>query len=760
MPNDLQILPRTVSELPAVIQPPVSVPPVNAMEYSVHPQAGSLLDYWTMIWRRKLLLAGCMLAGLVVAMAVMLPQAPVYRARTTLEVKELNHGFVDMRLTSPVEEGQPSDSLTDIQTQIKILQSDTLIDRALKNAQIVSADALEPQIADTTRWAGFLRLPVKPAPNETLAHVAGRNLKAGVAGQSRIVEITFDAPNPDLAARFANALTRELIDQNTETRWQMNRQTSSRLAGQLSDLRGQLDKSEKALQDYARRQSLIYTGDRQNVSEEKLRQVQAALSAAQAERMTRQSRFEAAQSTRVDALPEIINDPTLRTLETNLTDLQQKQADVSVTFTGDYPKAKKLQAEIDSLKDAIKQKRTDIIGNIASDLTAAERREELLSSAYATQAMRVSSDAQKSIQYDDLKREVDTNRQIYEGMLQRVKEATIASAIKTSNVRVLDPAIPPLRPFKPNVPAGSAIGLLSGAAFGVLMIVLRTRTDERLKEPGDAGVLLGVPELGVIPRARTGRKTVPALTVVAQNRLIEGAPALPSAGSLEVADSFRAVLTSIILGGVTQQQRVLVITSALPGEGKTSTAANLAITLANMKRKVLLIDGDIRNPRIHRIFALDNSTGVTNMVKASGAQDGVAHPAIQATASPGLFILTSGPVAEGDADLLFSSELTALIEKCREQFDMVLIDTPPVLSIPDARVLGRIADAVVLVARAGKTSRAAIQAAFQRLVEDRTKILGIILNDWNSRHSPYGYYGGYRYGAAGAAPVRTSAQAK
>lgn len=755
MTDDLRMLPRDVNDLPTLA--PATI---YSTESPIRPQSGSLLDYFLMIWRRKTLLAGCMLAGLLVALGVLLPQTPVYRARTTLEVQELNHNFTDMRLASPIEDSSTADAVTDIQTQIKFLQSDTLINRALNNAHIFTAAELEPQRGEGPRWAGFLQLPTKAVTEETLAQIAGKNLKASVEGQTRIVEITFDAANPDLAARFANSVADELIDENTETRWQMNRQTSVWLGGQLADLRNQLETSEKALQNYAREQNLIYTGDRQNISEEKLRQLQADLSKAQADRMEKQSRFEIAQSTPPNAIPEVLNDASLRALETNLTDLQQKKAELEVTFTGDYGKTKKLQAEIDTLRDAVRQKRGEIVSRIASELAESERHEQLLAGAYANQTMRVTDDSQKSIQYDVLKRQVDTNQQIYDGMLQRVKEATIASAIKTPNVRVIDPAVAPLHPFKPDVPVGSAVGLLSGAMFGILAIVLRSRTDVSVQEPGEASVLLGIPELGVIPRARTGRGDAAMALVPREPRLEDpkGRLSLP-ASSLVVADSFRAVLTSIILGGMTQQQRVLVVTSACSGEGKTTTAANLAITLANMNRKVLLIDGDIRNPRLHRIFGLKNSIGVTNLVKPPNGPDGLLSPAIQTAAFPGLCVLTSGPAGLAGADVLYSAELAAMIEIYRERFDMVLIDTPPVLSIPDARVLGRIADGVVLVARAGKTSRTAIQSAFQRLVDDRSKVLGIILNDWNSKRSPYRYYGAYGYSKIpGTAPGQDSSR--
>lgn len=726
-----------------------AVPPavVYSSEDSVRPQPGSLLEYWALLWRRRTAFTVCTATGLGIALLILVSQTPVYRARTTLEVQDVNHNFVDMKLASPVSDSSATDALTDIQTQIKILQSDTLIDSALKKAAVNSASDLRPQQGQISRWAGMIGLPKTDESRETLAQMAGESLKVSVAGQTRIIEISFDAPRPELAARFANALTSEFIDQNSQARWQMNRQTSAWLAGQLSDLRDKLETSENALEAYARKQSLIYTGDKQMVSEEKLQQLQAELSKAQADRVEKQSRFELARTAKPDTLPEVLNDPNLRALETNLTDLRRREAEMEVTFTGDYSKTKKLHAEAAALEDAITQKRAEIVSRIANELTEAQRREQLLTAAYADQTLRVTSDSQKSIQYDVLKREVDTNRQIYEAMLERVKEATIASAIKASNVRIIDPALPPLHPYKPNWPLGSAAGLLGGGIFGLLAIVLRARTDASVQEPGDAGSLLGIPELGVIPRADVGRKLPAVFTLARRDNELESSNTrlLPSSHSLEVADSFRAVLASIIFTGAKDGQRVLVITSANSGEGKTTAAANLAMTLAKMNRKVLLIDGDIRSPRIHYIFGLENSAGVTDLLRQTDLKQSVLDSAVRGTEYPNLYVLTAGPAVESGADLLFSVSMPALIERYRDRFDMVLIDTPPMLSMPDARVLGRISDAVVLIARAGKTSRAAVQAAFRRLVDDQTHVLGVILNDWNVKASAYQYYGGYGY---------------
>jgi capsular exopolysaccharide synthesis family protein len=228
-----------------------------------------------------------------------------------------------------------------------------------------------------------------------------------------------------------------------------------------------------------------------------------------------------------------------------------------------------------------------------------------------------------------------------------------------------------------------------------------------------------------------------------------------STQSPAVADSFRAVLASIIFASSKERPHVLVVTSASPGEGKTTTVTNLGVTLANMNQRVLLIDGDIRSPRLHDIFGLDNSVGLTDLLTQIVADDTLADASIRKTAFPNLSVLTSGPALHSGADLLFSRSMPFLISRYREQFDMVLIDTPPMLAMPDARVLGRMADAVVLIARAGRTGRDAIQAAFRRFVEDHTPVLGTILNDWNAKSSAYKYYAAhYKETTTGQEPQR------
>jgi len=339
-----------------------------------------------------------------------------------------------------------------------------------------------------------------------------------------------------------------------------------------------------------------------------------------------------------------------------------------------------------------------------------------------------------------------------------VKESSIASAMKPSNIRVIDAAKLPPQPYKPNLPLNVFLGFLMGGIFGVAGIAVMSHADRSLQEPGDAALLLGVPELGVIPSTDPKRK-LPRRSLYGsliynspRSSLINGQSAWMVEPSL-LGDSFRGVVASILFSFSNgERPRVLVITSAGPSEGKTTAASNLAQAMAQINSKVLLIDADLRKPRIHKIFGLDNESGLADLLKEPALNEAEADRLVRCTEIDNLDVLTSGS-STSVPNLFFSSSMSAFIEHYKKRYDMVIIDTPPMLLVPDARMLGPIADAVVLIVRAGQTTRDAAWAVYQRLTSDRTRVLGVVLNDWDAKNSPNGYYGyqtlPYRAAASG-----------
>ncbi|MBV9266955.1 MAG: polysaccharide biosynthesis tyrosine autokinase, partial [Acidobacteriaceae bacterium] len=344
-----------------------------------------------------------------------------------------------------------------------------------------------------------------------------------------------------------------------------------------------------------------------------------------------------------------------------------------------------------------------------------------------------------SVQYNILKREVESNRQSYDAMLQRVREANIVSAMRSSNIRILDTADVPALASWPDLKLHCALGFVTALFSGTFFILLRERANQRLRQPGESRLWLNVPELGIIPdQGPRNRHIGPVqrlLRLTAGSRSESSGRDLPFARwddeQSMVADSFRAVLTSILFSGPAGEcPRVLVVSSANAGEGKTTITSNLAIALAETRKKVLVIDGDMRSPRMHEIFQVGNDRGLSNLLQEEPYPEDSFSGTVRETTIPGLFVLPSGPAISAPGKILHSANLSCLLKDCRLLFDAVLIDTPPMLQIPDARLIARLSDGVVLVTRADRTSRGDAWAASQRFAEDNTKLIGTILNDW------------------------------
>lgn len=746
------------------IQLPPPRAPDAAAGYGPYPEdpetESSLLLYWRILRRGKWTLALAAYAGVVGAVLLALPQTALYQGRTSIEIQPLNEDFLNLRQMAPVHESTATDvNLGDIPTQVEILRSDTLMARAADRLSPIPRPSGRPPSAatSTSTWRRILHLPKSKilTPQEAaLAREIG-SFKVKSIPDTRILEVTCDSPDPKVAASFVNAVAEEYIQQNMEVRWKMSQRTGEWLSSQLQDMRAKLKRSEDALQAYARSSGLIVAAENSTrIPEDQLRNVQAELSKAQAERAAQQSRYEMARTSPPESLSDVVDSEPLQAFVAKLTDLRQQAADLNATYTPEHAKVKRMQAQIAELEAALNRQRQSILGRIKTDYDQALSRERLVLAEYTAQTTRVTEDAEKAVQYNILKREVDSSRTIYENLLGRVREAGIASAMRASNVRVVDAAQPAEVPYKPSLPRYAGLGLFGGLFLGAALLVVRDGFDRSIQNPGDAGFFLGLSELGVIPSAPDARRGFQ----YRRRKLLGGEAGASSGNALQLvgssqpasrdmvelavltnrssmlAESFRATLTSMLFSGHNgARPRVLVFTSAAPAEGKSTITANLAIALAEAGQRVLLIDGDMRQPRLHTVFSLSNQAGLSDLLgdRNTPASEGLASTA-QESGVPNLSILASG-AATAASNLLYSPRLTELIKCAREAYDMVLIDTPPAHDIADARVIGRVSDAVVMVIRSRRTSRDVLKNACQRFTEDGAHILGVVLNDWDPR---------------------------
>ena len=721
-------------------------------EVAASPGYDNLLDYWNTLFRHRMMLVRFALGGLLAAIVISLVQTPIYRVRTSLDIQGTN--FLEIKGAND-STGSYATPESYVETQVKLLQSESLLDHVIDKLKLNKERPATGWRAFTSRVQRIFgsRLPER----EELIRRIERNLTVRTSGNSHLLEVLYESPDPALAADFANTLVSEFIELSQEERWKSAQGTAEWLTNHLNEMKVKLEQSEAQLQDYARTSGLSFTSEKENLAENRLKELQDELSKAQADRINNQAKFEAAKSKPPDSLPEILEDPTMRDYRQRLTELQRQYAELTATLTPEHYKVQRVQAQINELKSEMQKERSNVLRRVGNEYAAALRREMLLSKAQTEQEKVVADQSEKAIHYDTLKRDVDSNRRLYETMLQRVKEASLATAMRDSNVLVVDRAKPPLLPYRPSLAMNSAIGLFSGVFLGFGFVLLRERIDRRISAPGDAQVYLDLPELGVIP-----------LDEAAASRQISNglyphrsAPALqlsradcPELATWKrkpslLAECTRTTLTSILLPGQNGEgPRVIVLTSPCPGDGKTTVACNLSIAVAEIGRKVLLVDGDLRRPRLHKVFGVGNNWGLSDVLRGDTPLETVplAH-LVRATEVSGLCLLPGGSCGVTPSNLFYSPRMSTLLTRLRTDFDMILMDAPPMIHLADARVLGRLADGVILVIRAGQTTTESALFACQRFAEDGTRVLGTVLNSWDpktTRAYGYGSYSDYQ----------------
>ena len=727
---------------------PSTRPPVPPASQFGEAPSGGLLEYWRIIQRRKGAVIVITCLGMLAGLLYTLPQTPVYQADTLIEVQAMNENFLNMRDVNPnADAGGGGDSEDDLQTQVRILESAALRKRVIKR---LAADAktVPPKKTRLDAWREALKLtPSTPPTAESIVANAADGLGVRAQPNTRLISISCDSTNPQMAADFLNTLTEEYKLLNVENRWKATEFTGDWLKSQMEDLKIKLEKDGDALQAFASRNGLMITGEKDNAAEDRVKLFQDELSRAQAGLIDAQSKAENANHAPDDSVPEVLDDSTTMSIRTQLMDLRGQLALLSGTYTPEYSKFKNLQEQISTEEEELAKARKAVIGRIQNDYETAKQREKLLRDQYDGAVAVVNQQADDVAHYNILKREVDTDRTLYDDMLQRVKEASIAAALKASNINVVDPAVAPAGPYKPSATDNTVLGLLLGLGFGVGLVVLLDRADRTIQEPGDVQAILGIVELGLVPsssaelnRPRGLKSAVAGGDDSLQSNILIAGKNRNSA----LSESIHATLTSILYSGASGQfPQAIVFASPAPREGKTTIAANLAIALAEIHKRVLLIDADLRRPRLHQIFDLDNATGLVDLLRQSQPIQGSLGGAIHATAVANLSVMAAGHAGRGDPTLLHSTRLGEIIQVCRGLFDAIIIDTPPMLTMADARVIARHADGLVMVVRANQTSRDSLRDAIRRFSDDRTRILGAILNDWNPKKS--GRYGYYRY---------------
>ncbi len=740
-----------------------------------------LSDYFRVVVRNRKAVLVLALAGALVGVLVNLAAQPVYRARTSLDIQSLNSNFMDMKTVAPTGDAGDVSTEAYVQTQIKMLQSDTLLE------DTVRALELQPHAAYVERDDLLSRSKMAlhlghgaPLTYSMLLHDAAARIKVKPLGLTRLVEITCDSWNADFSAKFCNTLTDTFREDDYATRGAEASKTSEWLTRQVADVRAQAQESEQKLEAATGGNGLVLSTQNNSVAEDRLRQVQEELVRAQADRMEKQAMLEVSMTAPVDSLPRVIDNPNFRGYQQQLADLKNKVAQLVPPLTEENPKVIHLRSQIAEVQIEMEQERRVIVGRVKDEYASAKHREDLLNITYQAQEANTSSELGKTNKVNLLRREVDSEQQLYQTLLQRAKEAGFASAMHVNTIRVVDAAKAPKVAISPRRSSAIGAGFLVGSLFGVGFAFYKERTSGTIRFPGEMPIRLHVQELGVIPSVSRGRRELHAAPGGLLRNLPGSKVPLPSSGMAlsrrepfgplhiwseqfsVAAEAYRNTTFSILLASrVLGIAKMYVVSSPGAGEGKTTVVSNLGVALSQAQRRVVILDGDLRKPGLHKALGVANAAGLRDVLRGeinpmTSPLDAFCRP----TSIPNLSIVTSGSGKEEVTELLHSSRAGDLLQRLSEEFDLVLIDTPPMLHMADARIFADHADGVILVFRAGVTNLEQAQAAHEIFVHDRVRVLGTILNDFDpNREGKRGYYKSY-YQYKGAVETLEGDEAK
>jgi succinoglycan biosynthesis transport protein ExoP len=724
--------------------------PSNYPQLSSHESA--LDEYLHVLRKRKWEILGCVVTIFALVAIASLRTSKVYEASGKIAVNKPDNSLnLQNSATFSLDYYDPSE----LETQVKILQSDDL---ALEVIHELNLDR-RPEFGGQASPSPSIDLEPDPLqdPGKASALLGGftGNLKVAVSLNSRIIEIHYRSADPELAANVVHTLMQTYIDDDRKKRYNSTMDASKWLEGQLVDMQMNVESSQEKLVKYQKEHEILGIDEKQNLTTEKLEELNKALTAAQSERMDKESFYKLVQSgnpdtvatsaTSLDSAAAQSESGFLDSLLAKQADMKLQIADLNTQFGPAYPKLAQLNNQLKEIDTQIQAQMKKIVNKVRGQYMTALGRENLLREALDKQKQEANQLNESAIEYNMLKRDADTYRALYEGILEKLKEAGVSAGLRSNNFQIVDDARPPSYPIEPNIPRNLGFAFVLGLASGVGLAFLREGMDNSIRTTEQAHLISGLPSLGMIPLGSKSAREGPdpkRLVIASSKEAVELVTQVRPQS--QMAESYRALRTSLLLSNLGSPPKVIMVTSALPQEGKTTTSINCAVVLAQMMGqkggRVLLIDADLRRPSIHKTLGMGPRSGLSNVLTGTVKLDKAIAPT---SILPNLFVLPAGTPPPDPAELLASTEMRDLLTELREQYDHIVVDTPPSLSVTDAVVLSPRADAVILVIRAEKTTKQSLRRARELLAQVNAKVIGVLLNAVDLSSPDYYYY--YEY---------------
>ncbi len=736
---------------PAPPPPPPQPPP---MDYDSEIYRGrDLREYLHILLKRKWWIIGTFLTIFLAVALYTFIRTPIFRTAATLQITQDNPGS-QLTMDDKLSKLTGSDSLEKFQqTQYKILQSQSVAQRVIqalnlpghpdfKGIKEDNPDKGETEIENLMIERFLKKLEVTPIRNSFLA------------------EVSFQSPDKAMAQRVVNAIADEYIYLSIDRRNESFALVRKWLDKQLQEMAAKVQEAQKKLYKFGQKTDIYTLEDKDNVVVQKFIDLSSLITKAQAEKMAKEAQYQQIKAKGPDA-PLIVNHPLVAALRQQLVAEQAKVSAMQKVFRGDHPDLQAERANLAELRTRLQAEVQRLQESVKADYEAANRTEKLLNESFMDQKGQMAKLQDNLTDFQILKRDAQANEQLYQALLARVKEANIAGTMVPSNVAVIDPGRLPDKPFIPKTLRDLALAAVLGLTLGVGLALLLENLDDSIKSVDDLERACGLPSLGIVPLlgsngrislTRRGRSEAPGIWRYLP-RLQWGGPSNDAEAAdmylivykqpqSMVSEAIRHIHSSIMLSVSGSPPVAIMITSPNPDEGKTTLVSNLAQSYALNDRQVVVIDCDLRKPKLHQIFQLDSQPGLSNYLTGSATLEEILRP----TAIPNLAIITTGAKPPNPANLLNSETLKVLLAQLRQQFRHIILDTPPVLGFADARFVSPLVDGVLLVTRHNVTHKSAGRLAHQLLTQ--APVLGAVLNcvgHYGHRYGGYYYHYNYKY---------------
>ena len=737
-------------------------------------------DYLRPLYRRRWLAGTAFSSVVVIALLYAFTATPVYRAAARLLIEPQDPRVVTFQEVI-VERGVFGGS-----NVVQTTQRDMLRSRSLARATIDRLDlwdhpefggpreepagarllrALNP-IRLTRSALSWLRSAIFPAPSpeEEPADVESRaesraisallaRLEVIAGRQSRVITLRFSAFEPQLAADVVNTLAQLHVERDMEFRFTSSRNASQWLEQRLAEQRQKLEASERALQSYREQHGAAAIADRQNIIVRELENLHAAATQATLARVESEARFRDLRAAREDPgalgrFPEILRNEVIQEQRLIVGNLRRERARLGDELGPRHPDMIAVESTLRDAEDRLQNEVLAVVDSLRIEFEVASSREQELQAELDRQTQKALALDRTGIEYGVMRREAESDRQLYESLLQRAAETGVTGELETSNIRVLDQAEAPIRPARPRRQLILLLGLLGGGLLAGGLVFAMEYADDAIRTPEEMKGHLEAPYLGMVPHAEAEAASDGKENVIStEPELLLGAGA-PD----KFAEAIRSVRTSLIFSSADEGPREVVVTSATPGEGKSCISANLAISLAQLGQRVLLVDTDLRRPQQHAYFNVPREPGLSNLLATDTAEGAT----VRETPFAGLSLVTAGKMPPNPTDLIGSDRFVRLLNGWRERFQWIVFDTTPVLPVADALVLARAVGKVLFVVAANATSRRIAADALDKIGQADAHALGTVLNKAAVERHPYYYSRYYRreysryYGSPGA----------